>query len=309
MPDSSRSTTAIVPSMGAIEWSLLVGLSILWGGSFFFIELALLDLPPLTIVWARVTLGAVVLGLYAAARGHLFSRSLQEWTSLAVMGALNNALPFALIVWGQTQITGGLAAILNASTPLFVVLVAHVFTTDERLRLHKIVGVGFGLVGVVVLMGPSALRGLGGETLAQVAVLGAALSYAVAGVFGRRFRGQPPAVTAASTLGCATLFLTPVTLLMEPPGSYSVSALSLSAIGGLAVLSTAVAYMVYFRLLASAGATNALLVTFLIPVSAVVLGGAFLGEVLGMTDGIGMALILAGLLAVDGRIFRRFDEA
>lgn len=289
------------PTMGPREWGLLVGLSVLWGGSFFFIELALTGLTPLVIVWARVLLGALILGAWARVRGHPFPRTRRGWLEPAAMGALNNALPFILIVWGQTRITGGLAAILNATTPIWVVLLAHVFTTDERLRTHKLVGVGLGLVGVTLLIGPSALAGLGGEVAAQVAVLGAALSYAVAGVFGRRFRGQAPSVIAATSLGWATVYLTPLVLVLERPLAYDGGPVPLVALAGLTVLSTAVAYILYFRLLASAGATNALLVTFLIPVSAVLLGVLFLAETLGPTDLAGMGLILSGLLAVSGR--------
>lgn len=289
--------------MGRAEWLLLLGLSVLWGGSFFFAEVALAGLPPFCVVLARVGLAALALWTVLLLRGLPPPRSLRLWGAFLVMGLLNNAVPFSLIVWGQTQIASGLAAILNATTPLFTVVLAQWLTTDERLTPERLAGVALGLGGVAVMMGPDALAGLGAQALAQIAVLGAAISYALAGIFGRRFRGTPPLVTATGQLTCSTCLLLPVALLSDrpwslpapPPGTWL-------AIAGLAILSTAAAYVVYFRLLASTGATNLLLVTFLIPVTALLLGIGVLGEHLEARHLLGMLGIALGLAAIDGRI-------
>ncbi len=289
-------------TMGAAEWLLLVCLSILWGGSFFFVEVALESFGPLTVVLGRVGLAAMALWAIIALKGLAVPRSPAVWLALLCMGAINNMIPFSLIVWAQTEITGSLASILNATIPLFTVLVAHAFTRDEKLSAGKISGVATGFIGVVVIIGPDALSGIGANTLAQIAVLCAAISYSFAGVFGRRFSGLSPLVVAAGQVTCSTVLMAPLALALErpwagaEPGSTAVGALV-----ALAVFSTALAYVLYFRILATAGATNLLLVAFLIPVSAMLLGIPILGETLDAEDFIGMLLIAAGLAAMDGR--------
>jgi drug/metabolite transporter (DMT)-like permease len=219
------------------------------------------------------------------------------------MGLLNNAIPMSLILWGQIRIGSGLAAILNASTPLFTVLLAHLFTRDERMTARKVGGVLFGLAGVAVMIGPDALGGLNGGLLPQLAMLGAAISYACAGIFGRRFAGAPPLVTAAGQVTASSLTLLPLTLIVDrpwllpPPG-----ARTWAAVAGLALLCTALAYIIYFRILATSGASNLLLVTLLMPVTAVLLGITLLGEHIEPRHAVGMALIAAGLATIDGRI-------
>lgn len=222
------------------------------------------------------------------------------------MGALNNALPFSLIFWGQTTITSGLASILNATTPLFTVVVAHIFTRDERMTVRKLVGVLAGLAGVAILIGPD----LGGSIWGQIACLAAALSYAFAGIYGRRFKalGVQPLQAAAGQLRASAMLILPIMLLAEPAWPMP-SAVTWSAVAGLALLSTALAYVLYFRILAAAGATNLLLVTFLVPVTAILLGAAFLGERLKLRQFAGMALIGLGLAAIDGRILVRLRAA
>jgi drug/metabolite transporter (DMT)-like permease len=185
-------------SMGAIEWLLLITLSLLWGGTFFLSEVALDEVRPFTLVLGRVGFAAIVLLAVVHASGHRMPRRWVAWGPFLAMGALNNLIPFSLIVWGQTEITGGLASILIAATPLFTVLLAHFLTRDERITPCRLAGLALGIAGVVVMIGPAALRGLGVHLLAQIAVLGAALSYAFAGIYGRRFRDQPPLVTAAA---------------------------------------------------------------------------------------------------------------
>lgn len=292
--------------MRAREWSLLVLLSILWGGSFFFAKVALAELGPFTIVFFRVALAALALNVVAAALGQSLWRAGMPWGQLLVMGALNNTLPFSLIFWGQTTITSGLASILNATTPLFTVAVAHVLTRDERMTVRKLVGVLAGFAGVAVLIGPD----LGGSIWGQIACLAAALSYAFAGIYGRRFKalGVQPLQAAAGQLTASAILILPIMLLVEPAWTVP-SAVTWSAVAGLALLSTALAYVLYFRILAAAGATNLLLVTFLIPVTAILLGAAFLGEHLEARQFAGMALIGLGLAAIDGRILARLRAA
>ena len=286
-----------------MEWILLIILSILWGGSFFFSKVALAELGPFTIVLVRVGIAAVVLNLVVIATGRRMPTSLKTWGLFLIMGALNNVIPFSLIFWGQTQIPSSLASILNATAPLWTVLLAHVFTKDERLTASRIGGVLFGLGGAVVMIGPDALRGPGLNVLAQLAILGAALSYAFAGIFGKRFARLSPYESAAGQVACATLLMIPIALVIDRPWqALAPNVTTTSALLALGLLSTAVAYVIYFRLLATAGATNLLLVTFLIPVSAVLLGTAILGEVLAPRHFLGMGLISLGLAAIDGRL-------
>jgi drug/metabolite transporter (DMT)-like permease len=290
------------PTMGPHEWLLLVVLSLLWGGSFFFAEVALAELPPMTVVLARIGLAALALNLLVLASGRRLPRSPRLWSAFLVMGALNNLLPFSLIVWGQTQIASGLAAILNATTPLFTVVLAHVLTRDERLTPARLAGVAAGLAGVVLMIGPAALGGAGAGVLAQLACLAAALCYALAGIFGRRFRGQPPLITATGQVSAGALMVLPLALLADQPWTLPApGAMTVAALAGLALLSTALAYVIYFRILAAAGATNLLLVTFLIPISALLLGTWLLHEMVMPRQLAGMALIGLGLAAIDGR--------
>jgi drug/metabolite transporter (DMT)-like permease len=295
----------IAGTMGPLEWALLIALSVLWGGTFFFAEVALEQVRPLTLVFARVGLATVALVLAVYATGQRMPASVALWAAFFAMGALNNLIPFSLIFWGQTRITGGLAAILNATTPLFTVVLAHFLTRDEKMTPHRLGGLLLGLLGVIVMVGPAVLRDFGLQLLGQIAVLGAALSYALAGIFGRRFRDVPPLVSAAGQVTATTVMMLPVVLMLE--GARSVPILGFwtwGAILGLALLSTALAYLIYFRILASAGATNLLLVTFLIPISAIVLGANLLGERLEPQHFGGMALIGLGLAAIDGRPLR-----
>jgi drug/metabolite transporter (DMT)-like permease len=292
-------------TMSAADWALLIVLSILWGGSFFFAKVAVLELPPLTVALGRVALAAAILLALARITTVALPASLAAWRPYALMGLLNNAIPFGLIFWGQTHIPSGLAAILNATTPLFTVVVAHWATTDEKLTFARLAGVVAGLAGVVVMIGPDMLRELGANVFAQLACLGAALSYAFAGVYGRRFRKEPALRVAAGQLTASTLILAPVALVIDRPWTLPSPSLTvIAALVALASLSTALAYLIYFRILARAGATNLLLVTFLIPVSAIMLGTLILGEQLSPRHVVGMAAIALGLAAIDGRLLR-----
>jgi drug/metabolite transporter (DMT)-like permease len=288
--------------MGAAEWLLLITLSILWGGSFFFNAVALRDLPPLTVVIARVAIAAAVLWLLIALSGQRLAVRPGLWLAFFAMGALNNVIPFTLIAWGQTRIGSGLASILNATTPLFTVILAHWLTRDEPMTPARVIGVVCGLLGVAVMIGTRALEQFGLEVIAQLAVVGAAISYAFAGIFGRRFKQTPPLITAAGQLSASALMMLPVVMFVDRPWDLTTPGpQTWGAVFGLAVFSSALAYVIYFRILARAGATNLLLVTFLIPVSALLLGISVLGEVLEARQVTGMILIALGLAAIDGR--------
>lgn len=300
-------TSSINTSMGAFEWAMLIALSVLWGGSFFFVGVAVADLPPLTIVTLRVGLAAITLWGIALVMGLRPPQGVRIWTAFLGMGLLNNVIPFVLIVWGQTQIASGLASILNATTPLFTVVVAGMLLPDERATSLKLVGVAVGFIGVVVMIGLPA-TGEGDSTVAQVAIIAAALSYAFAGVYGRRFKAMAvnPIVTAAGQVTASALVMAPIALTVDGPLDIAGPSFGTwAAIIGLAVLSTAVAYVLYFKILESAGATNLLLVTLLIPVSAILLGSMFLNETLEVVHFVGMVLIALGLSAIDGRLWKR----
>ncbi|MBT3532410.1 MAG: DMT family transporter [Rhodospirillaceae bacterium] len=294
-------------TMSPFEWLLLIALSILWGGAYFFGGVAVRELPTFVIVVSRVGLAALILLAVMRMLGQRMPTDRRIWAAFLAMGLLNNAIPFSLIVWGQSHVASGVASILNGTAPLFTVLVAHGLTRDEKMTGGRIFGVLAGLIGVAVMIGGQAVDSLGVDVLAQLAFLGAASSYAFAGVFGRRFQalGVTPMATATGQVTASSLILLPVMLFVDQPWTLPLpSAATVSALFGLAALSTALAYILYFRLLATAGATNLLLVTLLIPVSAILLGVMVLGESMAAKHFLGMALIALGLAAIDGRLWK-----
>ena len=293
--------------MDVQSWLMLVALATVWGGTFVFVEIILTAVPVLTLVAFRVGIAALTLWCVMGLLRIRLPHTLGLWASFAVMGLVNNVLPFSAIVWGQTGITAGLAAILNATTPLFAAIIAGMTLPDERLTPGKIAGLGLGLLGVAVMVGPGALAGLGENLPHQLAVVAAALSYGVAAVFGRRFRryGLPPVALAAGQLTASSAVLVPLALVLDGPGTFIAPGPGMWVVIILnACLSTAFAYLLYFRILARAGATNTTLVTVLIPVVAVILGAFLLGERLTAGEFCGMALIFAGLAVIDGRLLR-----
>ena len=307
-------TAAAAPAMSSRDWGLLLVLSVLWGGTFFFSKIALEAMPPLTLVLARVSLGALGLGLFKRASGVAAPRQPAVWAAFFGMGLLNNVLPFGLIFWGQAHlpkdIAASLAAILNATTPVFGVIVAHFLTRDEKLNARKLAGVLLGFGGVALMLAPRLWGGSlpGGDLTApgMAACLAAALVYGFAGIFGRRFKrmGVEPLQTAFGQLAASTVMMLPIAFASDQPWTLPLpSAPVLAAVAALALLSTSVAYVLYFKILATAGAANLLLVTFLIPVSAILLGTLVLGERLQLVHAAGMALIGAGLAAIDGRLW------
>lgn len=293
-------------SMTASEWGLLLMLAAVWGGSFFFNQIALRELPVFTLVLGRVGLAAAALLVICRLSAVPLPRTSRLWAMFATMAMLNNVLPFSLIVWGQRETGAALASILNATTPLFTVLVAHVATADEKLSAGKLVGVLLGLAGVAVMVGPTALGGLGAALWAQGVCLLGAVTYACAGVYGRRFAasGVPPLAAATGQVCASTVILLPLVAIMDRPWTLPLpGAETWGALAGVAALSTALGYALYFRILATAGASNLLLVTFLIPVTASLLGVSVLGETLAPRHFVGVGLIGGGLAAIDGRLW------
>jgi drug/metabolite transporter (DMT)-like permease len=255
-------------------------------------------------------MAGAVLGALLWLLGLRFPRDRGTWLAFLVMGILNNVLPFVLVVWAQNYIASGLAAILNATMPLFTILVAHVFTRDERLTGAKLTGVAVGLCGVAVLIGVDVLANFGVQVWAQLAVLAASLCWGFGLVYGRRMHNLPPMVVATGQLYASTLLMLPLALIIEGPWLLPMpGAAAIAGVLGLALLSTVLAYTLFFRILATSGATSASLVTFLNPVFALLLGMIVLGERLAPNHFAGMALIFAGLAAIDGRLFRVFRRA
>ena len=298
-------------SMGSKDWAMLLSLSFLWGGSFFFVGVAVTELPPLTIVTLRVAIAAMILWLILSLSQHQAPRTAKLWRDLFVMALLNNVIPFSLIVWGQTHIASGLASILNATIPLFTVVIAGWLLPDEQMTARKVSGVAIGFFGVIVLMGPSSLEQMGTDTLAQLAILGAAISYGFATSFGRRFKtmGISPFQTSVGQVTASTIMLLPLVFLLERPDQLANPSSEVwLAVIGLGALSTALAYILFFNLLSSAGATNVTLVAFLVPVTAIFLGWLVLDEQLNIEHFAGMAFIGLGLAAIDGRLWAKLKN-
>src|SRR5262245_57692374 len=292
-------------TMSVKDWAQLLCLGAIWGGSFFFARVAVAEIPPLALVLFRVAIAALALHIYLAIRGPSLRLALPYAASFAVLACLNNIIPFSLIFLGQTKLGAGLASVLNATTPFWTILVANAVTPDEKLSWNKLAGIVLGIAGTAVMIGPGLLSGIGGPVWAKFALIGAAVSYGCAGVYAKRFRQLPPTIIAAGQLSASTIIMIPVVLFLYGGAQhFSVSAPVVACVLALALLSTAFAYILFFNLVASAGAINASLVTLVVPVSAILLGALFLGERLEAFEFAGMALIGAGLVTIDGRLLR-----
>jgi drug/metabolite transporter (DMT)-like permease len=293
-------------AMSVRDWGMLVLLGAIWGGSFFFARVAVAEIPPLNLVLFRVAIAALALHLYLAVAGPSFRLAFPMAASFFLLAILNNIIPFTLMFAGQTEIGAGLASIINATTPFWTMIFANLLTDDEKLSWNKVAGVALGMAGTAVMVGPGMLAGLGGPVWAKLALLGMALSYGCAGIYARRFRALPPQVVATGQLTASAVMMIPVVLLWHGThGLFTASAEAWASVLGLAVLSTSIAYILFFSLIRSAGATNTSLVTLVVPVSAILLGALFLGERLEMFEITGMGLIALGLVAIDGRVFGR----
>ena len=303
-----RPVAAIRQRMDRREWGVLLFLALIWGGAFFCIKIAVTHVDPLTYVWLRLSIAAVALWAFLRWRGERLDLPLAIWGAILVLALLNNMIPFALFGWGQQRIASGLASILNATTPIWGVLVAHAWTRDERITPAKLTGVLVAFAGVAAMIGPELLLG-GDGVLPQLACLAAALCYAIAGVWARRFKGLgvSPLKVAAGQMIVGALAMTPVALVIDQPWLDAWPPLEAwAAIAAVALFATALGYVLYFRLIDSAGATNALLSTLLVPPTAILLGALFLDERLSLGQFGGLAFIAAGLALIDGRLVNRF---
>lgn len=299
------------PKLDGQGWLLIAILSILWGGAFFLIEVGLRSYPPLTLVFARLALAVPPMLFVMRLMGERLPADGRSWLLLTVVGALNCALPFALFFWGQQYLDSGYASILNATTPLWGVITAHFLTVDEKATPPRILGVLVGMVGITVMVGPEAMKGLSGNLLAQIACLVSTIFYSFAAIYGRRLSQSaltPMAVATGQTITAALLMI-PLVLIVDQPWTIAVpSTESTFAAVTLALFSTALAYTLYFRLIDRSGASNAQLVAFLMPILAVILGILFLGETLNTGQIGGAVLIAVGLVILDGRLFRRTQQ-
>lgn len=294
-------------AMSARDWLWLIGLAIIWGASYFFGKVAVEDIGPLTVAFGRVILAAAILYVVIRLRQIPIPRTRGDWIPFFAMGVLNSAFPYSLIFWGVTSISSGLAAILTATVPIFTVIVAHFWTVDEKMNPAKAVGIGLGMAGVIVIMGRDLGALTSGSGLAKLAIVAASISYAFSGIYGRRLKGKSPLILAWGQMCAATVLMLPLVVFVDRPwatAAWEVDAV-LSVIA-LATLCTAIAYMIFFRLLGTIGATNTSLVTFMIPASSILLGFAFLSEPLVAAQLLGMGLIIAGMAVIDGRLTRRF---
>ena len=296
--------------MTPYEWGLLLLLSAIWGGSFYFFAILIKELPVFTIVFLRVFLATAALWIVVLASGLKPPNSWTKWKNYFVMGTLNNVIPFSLIVWGESRVAPGLGAVLNATTPFFTVILAHAFTMNERLTWNRLTGALVGLFGVAALVGVDAIKSLGGDLIFQLAFVLASMFYGLSAIWARRFSDTPPLVNAASQTAASSLLLLPLMLLFDHPWALPMpSNLAIFSQLGLSLLCTAVAYILFFTIIKRAGSTNISLVTFLVPISAIILGAALLNEHITLNHVLGMSVIGVGLALIDGRIPARVMQS
>lgn len=294
--------------MNARAWGLILILSLLWGSAFYLNEIGLRGFPPNTLVLARMGGAALALLIFARVTGRQLPTDRTAWTQLSILGFLNVVFPFMLFTWGQTQIESGLASVLNATTPLWGVIAAHFLTRDEKATPLRLGGVLIGVAGVIVMIGGDAFGGIGGSVIAQLACILATLCYALATIYSRKIgtAGLDPLTLATGQVVSAAVMMIPIALITDRPWALPIPSLDVIwSTLALAVLSTSLAYILFFRLVALAGATNAMLVTFLMPVVAIALGTGMLGETMTENQIAGIILIASGLIALDGRLISR----
>ena len=295
-------TTSIQKTISPLAWAELALLSTIWGASFLSIRIALDELPPLTTVAHRVFWAMLILWGYVLVRKLPIPKDPKIWGAFLGMGLLNNVIPFSLMAWSQFHIETGLTSILNAATAVFGVLVAAIFFADERLTSRRMIGVLLGFLGVATAIGLSSLAQFDLRSLGQLAVLGGTLSYALAGVWARkRLTGLAPQVAAAGMVTGSTLIMIPLAYFIDGPFDLSRSSRTWIAIGYYAVVATAFAYLLYYRVLAMAGSGNLMLCTLLVAPVAIVLGALILGETLRPQAYLGFALLALGLMVLNSK--------
>lgn len=280
-------------------------LAMIWGGSFLSIRVALDEITPLTSVAHRTTWAMLVLWAVIAVMRIPLPRDPKIWFSFMVMGLLNNVIPFTLMAWGQLHIESGLTSILNAFTAVVGVVIASLFFADERITLRKGIGVILGFFGVAVAIGLDNFRSFDLRSLAQLAVIGGTVAYAIAGVWARkRLVGMPPQMAAAGMLTGSTVIMLPLVYFIEGPLTFDLQPRTVLAIGYYAIIATAFAYLLYYRVLAMAGSGNLMLVTLLVAPLAITLGAIVLNEKLWANAYLGFGILALGLIILDGRVWK-----
>jgi len=292
-------------SLSGRAWAEMLVLALIWGGSFLSIRIALDEISPLMSVAHRVTWAMLVLWVVVAVMRIPLPRNPRIWFAFVVMGLLNNVIPFVLMAWGQLHIESGLTSILNAFTAVVGVVMAALFFSDERLTPRKIIGVVLGFFGVAVAIGLENFKNFDLRSLAQLAVIGGTVAYAVAGVWARKnLVGMPPQLAAAGMLTGATVIMLPLVYFVEGLPTFDLKPRTLVAIGYYAVIATAAAYLLYYRVLAMAGSGNLMLVTLLVAPIAITLGAVVLGEKLSANAFVGLVILAVGLIILDGRVWK-----
>ena len=293
--------------MKSIDWLRLVFLSLLWGGSYIWIELALVSTSPVSIVFIRISVAAICLIIFCVITKIKLNLNKDLIIIFFIMGLLNNVIPFNLIAWGQTQTTASVSSILNATTPLFTVIVANYWPNGEKATIARISGVLLGIIGVTVLIGFN-MSDMSNSVLGQSAILVAAISYAFSALVGKKLRSINPILAAAGMLTASSIFFLPIVLMIENPFLIEINQQTIISLLGLSILSTAIAYIIFYKLIASIG-SNVMLVTLLMPISAILMAIIFLNEELQYQHILGLILVLIGLLLVDGRILKIFKSS
>ncbi len=283
------------------DWGAFLLLGTIWGSSFLWIKIAVADVSPATLAAFRLLFGLVGLLTVARLTGQRFTTLRTHWLAFLFMGVFNAALPFILINWAETRIDSALAAILNATTPLFAIVIAHFWLSDEKITPTRLAGLIIGFVGVVVLVSRDfAPQGMHGTLWGQLAMLVASISYAVSATFSHRhLRGHPPLVQATMVVLVADAITWTVALATDRPFGPPSSAITWVALAWLGLLGSCVAYLLYFYLINTVGATRSSLVTYIFPVIGLLLGIIFLDEAANWQLIAGSALVVGGIVVVN----------
>lgn len=282
----------------APEWALLALLATCWGASYTFIKIGVATIPPVTLIAARTLIAGALLLAVLRMRGVKLPTEPSMWRRFMLQACLNSVLPFTLIAWAERSVDAGLATILNSTSPIFIFLLGLGLGGADKPTLRRLFGVGAGLAGICLIVGFEALNGLGHSLIAQLALVAAAVCYGCAAMFGRVFRGLDPMVPAAGSLVSGAAMLVPASLVVDRPWTLSPSAASMSAVLALAVLSTALAFTIYFRLIRTLGPMSTAAQAYLRVPIGVTIGVMFLGEALAPTAWIGLACVVTGVVAM-----------
>lgn len=299
------STTAIHQCQSRIgALALLLLLSALWGSSYAFIKLGIATIPPVTLIAGRTVIAGTLLLMILRWCGVAMPLDAAHWRKFFIQSLLNSAIPFTLIAWGEQSLDSGLAVILNSTSPIFTFLLGNLLLRQEKATWPRLVGVVAGLGGVTLIVGMTALQGLGSQTVAALAIVAATICYAGAALFGRQFRGLNPMIPAAGSLIAGSIILVPISLILDKPWTLAPSMESVAALLALAVLCTALALVIYFRLLELLGSLGTVAQAYLRVPFGVAIGLLFMGETLAPTAGIGLVLVIAGVFAMTRPVAR-----